>query len=160
MDAVTQKIKLLPTKDFLKKHFLALLFISLIVFAVILCSLQYSKPFTADEFWYLDTAKSLNEVGRPLINFCPNLPPILFWGHPTTYIHYLALFLLIFPESLLRFSGILVFIATIIIFYFLASKLLDKKESVFLAVAIYAFNPLAIQGALLLDIDNTILACA
>ncbi|MCX6800771.1 MAG: hypothetical protein NTZ73_01120 [Candidatus Diapherotrites archaeon] len=131
-----------------------------IIFAVIFILLQLQKPIAADEFWYFDSAKSLLQTGKPLLQFCSNSVPVLFEGHPPTYIYYLSIFFALLPEQLIRFSGIPVFLALIFLTYLVSLKVFSEKRKAIFVTALYAINPLAIQGALLLDIDNTILAIA
>ncbi|MFA6419201.1 MAG: glycosyltransferase family 39 protein [archaeon] len=147
-------------KRLFERNAFVFVFIILLISSLFFALLQISKPFTADEYWYLDTAKFVALGQKPMTDFCANLPPILFEGHPTTYINYLAFFLSIAPEKFLRLSGIIIFIATLIVLFFAFRSLFGDNKLALAGTALYAFNPLAIQGSLLLDIDNTILALA
>ncbi len=131
-----------------------------IILSVTLVLLQTNSFIRADEFWYFDAAKSVLTAGQPLIKFCDNSTPQLFVGHPTTYIYYLAGFLLIFPEQLIKLSGLPFFLLNILLIFFIGKQIFKKKETAMLASALYTISPLAIQGTLLLDIDNTILSTA
>ncbi len=132
----------------------------LIIVSLILISFQTGKFVVADEYWYLDTAKSVLSVGTPLVQFCDNFAPELFAGHTTTYIYYLAFFIFLIPEQFIRFSGIPFFLLNILLIHLISKKLFKRKELSYIAPLLYAINPLALQGTLLLDIDNTILSTA
>ena len=108
------------------------------------------KPLQADEIYFALDAEQLyyGKIGI---------------GHPPLYSDSLRLmvrFLGLRRENL-RFFGILCFMATLCLIYLIGKEMTPgdkKRRSVgLLASFIYATHPMAIQGSLILDIDNSIL---
>jgi hypothetical protein len=145
---------------------LKILTIIAIVFCLSLFAFQLGSPVRADEYWYFDTANNVLETGEPIVEFCTNNNSAFIFGgtshgaHPTTYIYYLAAILSILPASLglIRLSGLPFLVINMLLIFFISRNLFKNKKTAFIAVALYAINPLTIQGALLLDINNSILS--
>ncbi|MBL7196681.1 MAG: glycosyltransferase family 39 protein [Candidatus Omnitrophica bacterium] len=108
-------------------------------------------------------------VGRPLVvdevHFAryarvpwsfANLGP---GGHPTFYIDILSFLSQVFGVngSNLRIVGILCFLLNLVLIYKLSQEIFKNKIRGILASLIFALHPMAIQGSMILDIDNTVL---
>jgi hypothetical protein len=84
--------------------------------------------------------------------------------HPPGYFHILALSWETIPgsrELAARIPGLLFFLLSLFLIYRIAYELpgneKDKRRSAMVACALFAVNPLAVRGSLLLDIDGTLL---
>lgn len=80
-------------------------------------------------------------------------------NHPPLYIDILRSFSQFFglQDNRLRLAGILCFLLNLFLIYHLALELFKDRYVGFLASLIFALHPMAIQGSMILDIDNTIL---
>jgi hypothetical protein len=88
----------------------------------------------------------------------PQFGLICVW-HPPLYsdiLRILVYFLGIKREQL-RFFGVFCFIAILVLIYIISQQVTKKRNVSFLACLLFTIHPWAIQGSLILDIDNTIL---
>ena len=110
-----------------------------------------------EEILFYHDAKVIN--GQEAL-FPANHPLLV---HPPLYLHLVALSLRLFGDSLIsaRLVGIVIYLVTAVLVYYIASLLTPdsdrRRYAAMSAVALYMASPLVIQGSLLLDIDNTIL---
>ena len=142
--------------NFLNKNIiLALSLLIFLTFAV----LSIRTPIMADEVIFV--------VSHEINN--PSIPKLLgsAWSSPHPHPHLYDILLAVFFKFLgrgavsARLVGILCFLATLALTYYLVKEIFKDRENNrligALACLLFAINPLAIQGAILLDIENTIL---
>ncbi len=80
-------------------------------------------------------------------------------GHPPLYIDTLRLFSQFFGmhDNGLRIVGVLSFLFILVLIFQISKTIFKEKNTGILACLIFALHPMAIQGSMILDIDNTIL---
>jgi hypothetical protein len=80
-------------------------------------------------------------------------------SHPPFYADVLRLVYQVFgiDNSGFRLVGIVCFLIDLILIYYLSQEIFKDRRRGILASLIFVLHPLAIQGSLLLDIDNTVL---
>lgn len=107
---------------------------------------SFNRPFVADDTTFAQEAE------RP-----PNLDAL--W-HPPLYCDILRALTNGFKltRENLRLFGIFCFAVNLVFIYFLSQEISKNWKSGLLACLLFATHPMAIQGSLILDIDNTILA--
>ncbi|MDP8219657.1 MAG: glycosyltransferase family 39 protein [Candidatus Theseobacter exili] len=124
------------------------------------------KPFTLDEAEYFArAAHEINEIGFKMYGNIPEgskQKTRLEVAHPLLYNHLFALWYKIFGESTIsgRLFGVFCYLITLLLLFYLTRICSPPETSwpVFLFSGIlYFLNPLLIQHAMLLDIDNSIL---
>ncbi|MDP2939639.1 MAG: glycosyltransferase family 39 protein [Candidatus Omnitrophota bacterium] len=106
------------------------------------------KPLVADDIYFANSAK----VPLSISDFGPRL-------HPPLYLHILRFFSQLFGvfDNGLRIIGIICFLLNLILIYKLSQQAFHNERVGFLACLIFALHPMAIQGSMILDIDNTVL---
>ena len=140
-------------------------------------------PLMADEIYLVIAADHIRHAGRPLTRTTmdasrfasvdPTTDPLAgeretgyaLW-HPPLYLHLVALVfgLAGTGAAQARLIGLGCLLATILAIYLLSQAVFrdhaDRRPIGLLAAFLFAVNPLAIQGALVVDIDNTLLTPA
>jgi hypothetical protein len=140
-------------------------------------------PLMADEIYLVIAADHIRHAGRPLTRTTTDAsrfasgdpasgPPAderdtgyALW-HPPLYLHLVALVfgLAGTGAAQARLFGLGCLFATILAMYLLSQAVFrdraDRRAIGLLAAFLFAVNPLAIQGALVVDIDNTLLTPA
>src|SRR3989338_9087938 len=122
--------------------FILVLFLVYLFFALPLLG----RPLLTDEVAMAQVAKS----GSALLSPGPG-------GHPPLYIdtlRFISQFLGMRDNSL-RIIGLLCFIFDLVLIYQLAKIIFKDKNTGILSCLIFALQPMAIQGSMILDIDNT-----
>lgn len=128
---------------------------------VLLSLIQLHKTIAQDELWWLVAAQTYLSVGKPLhymsYEQIQAFSPYLYLFNLVTAMHWFGI-----QESAARLPGILSGVVSIILI-FLSIILLSPKWSrnrlrwaTFMSF-LYALSPITVQGALIIDIDNTIL---
>jgi 4-amino-4-deoxy-L-arabinose transferase-like glycosyltransferase len=158
--------------------------LSLLAAAYVLYAVRFvHEPLMADEIFFVQAAERLSRDGEletqrreSLAVFgAPEFPERIrqegpstqyaLW-HPPTYLHLMAL---VFTgagagAAQARLIGLASFVLTLVATYLLAQQAFesrpDRQRIGLLACLILAINPMALQGSLLIDIDNTVLAPA
>jgi len=137
-------------------------------------------PLMADEIYLVIAADHIRHSGRPLTrtkmdatsfaSVDPESGPLAgardtgyaLW-HPPLYLHLVALVFALAGTGAAqaRLFGLGCLVATILAMYLLSQAVFrdraDRRAIGLLAAFLFAVNPLAIQGALVVDIDNTLL---
>ena len=140
-------------------------------------------PLMADEIYLVIAADHIRHSGRPLTrtkmdatsfaSVDPESGPMAgaretgyaLW-HPPLYLHLVALVFALAGTGAAqaRLFGLGCLVATILAMYLLSQAVFrdraDRRAIGLLAAFLFAVNPLAIQGALVVDIDNTLLTPA
>jgi hypothetical protein len=133
---------------------------------------QIDKPYVYDDVSFILGARAVADTGLPYGNQGYLLH--LYWlrdqwalWHPPLYIYLLGLAVAVFGdgERIARGLGVLSLLLAAGLAFDLARRVvLDRGGerpcalvAGVLAVAVYVLNPLAIQAAMILDIDNTVL---
>ena len=140
-------------------------------------------PLMADEIYFVIAADHIRHEGRPITrtgadvarfasaDLASGPPPderdmgYALW-HPPLYVHLLAVVfgLAGTGPAQARLVGLGCLLATVLTIYFLSQEVFrdraDRRAIGLLAGFLFAVNPLAIQGALVVDIDNTLLTPA
>ncbi len=133
---------------------------------------QVDKPFVYDDVSFALGARAVAETGRPfgnqgyLLHLYSEREQWALW-HPPLYVYALGLTVALFGDSerATRGVGVLCLLMAAVLAFDLARRVVlsrggspgRARVSGVLAVALYALNPLAIQAAMVLDIDNTVL---
>lgn len=151
------KLGTIPLSHKKQSHFLIItILIGCLSIGFMLFSI--SEPITYDELWQFSGGTSILSTGRPLA-----------WtggydlGHPPLYAYLLALSFKLFGVSEVagRLIGVLGAIGTAFLIYWVARLLLcnyEYRDRVgCVACVLYLVNPAVIQGALIFDIDCSIL---
>lgn len=161
-----------------------LLGLALIAAASLTFALRFlHDPLMADEIYFVIAADHITHGGRPLTRTKADAarfaaadlasgPPAderdtgyALW-HPPLYVYLVAAVfgLAGTGAAQARLIGLGCLIATILAIYFLSQEVFrdraDRRAIGLLAAFLFAVNPLAIQGALVVDIDNTLLTPA
>jgi 4-amino-4-deoxy-L-arabinose transferase-like glycosyltransferase len=124
---------------------------------------QLKKPFLNDEFYFINSAKSINEVGYPIVYDGEQKTELLGGLHPPFFMHILAISFKLFGSSeiIARLVPVLFAVGTIILIYLISMEIFKKKENkhtiALISCLVYVINPLVIQGSLLIDIDGGLL---
>jgi len=133
---------------------------------------QIDKPYVYDDVSFILGARAVAATGLPFGNQGYLLH--LYWQreqwalwHPPLYMYALGLTVKLFGESERATRGLSVLcllVGNVVAFDLARRAVLGRGGSSarslvagVLAVAVYALNPLAIQSAMILDIDNTVL---
>jgi 4-amino-4-deoxy-L-arabinose transferase-like glycosyltransferase len=118
---------------------------------------QINQPLVADEPQFVDVASSLARSARPMGFSGSSWNAVL--SHPLLYHSLVAL-----PVGLAgktpwagRLVGVLAFYAAGVILWVVARRATRERWGPFLAVLLYALHPLAVQSALLVEIDTALL---
>jgi 4-amino-4-deoxy-L-arabinose transferase-like glycosyltransferase len=119
---------------------------------------QIQKLFIADEIDFVKTAHGIATTGMPIYMGSGNNIQMGLW-HPTLYSNLLAASFKIFGvhEWSARMVSVLFTLLTLLVIYLIMKHLAFSNFSKELAILIFLFNPLIVQGSLLIDIDNSIL---
>jgi hypothetical protein len=133
---------------------------------------QIDKPYVYDDVSFILGARAVADTGLPYGNQGYLLH--LYWlrdqwalWHPPLYIYLLGLAVALFGdgERIARSLGVLSLLMAAVFAFDLARRAVLARDGArpralvagILAVAVYVLNPLAIQAAMILDIDNTVL---
>jgi len=118
---------------------------------------QVNQPLVADEPQFVDVAYSLSRTAEPMGFSGSTWNAVL--SHPLLYHSLLAV-----PAGLAgkapwagRLVGILCFYAAGAFLWAAARRVTGERWGPFLAVLLYALHPLAVQSALLVEIDTAVL---
>jgi hypothetical protein len=133
--------------------------------AFILASLPaWREPIMGDEVYI---ALAMKAVSRPeMMSYLRGLNPLFGLWHPPAYVHLGALLggFFGFGEAAIRLMGIASFLVSLVLIWLIAEGTCEDPADggtvAGLACAIFAFNPLAVRGAMLVDIDGSILNAA
>ncbi len=116
-----------------------------------------NAPLVADEPQFVDIAASLAKAARPWAYSGSTWHPVL--SHPQLYHALLAV-----PVALAgtvpaagRVVGVLCFFAAGVVLWLTARRVTGERWGPFLAVLLYGLHPLALQSALLVEIDTALL---
>ncbi len=142
--------------DFLKnKNFLIILFI---IFYFVLVIPQITGLFVGDEVDFINAARGVVTSGIPIYEGAGNVMKIGLW-HPTLYVNILATSFKLFGvhEWSARTVSVLFTLLTFSMIYLIMKEFSLSDTSKVLASSIFLFNPLVVQGSLLVDIDNSVL---
>jgi 4-amino-4-deoxy-L-arabinose transferase-like glycosyltransferase len=119
--------------------------------------LQIGQPLVADEPQFVDVASSLAGTARPMGYSGSAWNPVL--SHPLLYHSLVAV-----PVGLAgkaawagRLVGVVAFYAAGVMLWFAAREVTGERWGPFLAVVLYGVHPLAVQSALLVEIDTGLL---
>ena len=135
----------------------ALLLAAVAVAAGVFLFLQIGQPLVADEPQFVDVAYSLSRVAEPMGFSGSEWNPVL--SHPLLYHSLVAV-----PVGLAgkvpwagRLVGVLCFYAAGVVLWQVARRATGERWGPFVAVLLYALHPLAVQSALLVEIDTAVL---
>lgn len=119
---------------------------------------QIQRLFVADEIAFVSTAHGIATTGMPIFMGAGNNIQIGLW-HPTLYSNILAASFKIFGvhEWSARMVSVIFTLLTLLVIYLIMKHLAFSNFSKVLAISIFLFNPLVVQGSLLVDIDNSVL---
>ena len=119
--------------------------------------LQIGQPLVADETQFADVASSLARTARPMAYSGSAWNAVL--SHPLLYHSLVAV-----PVGLAgkapwaaRLVGVVAFYAAGVMLWFATRKVTGERWGPFLAVVLYGLHPLAVQSALLVEIDTALL---
>ncbi|OGW83268.1 MAG: hypothetical protein A2987_05845 [Omnitrophica bacterium RIFCSPLOWO2_01_FULL_45_10] len=137
----------------------------LFILYIILSFSSWDEPIMGDEVTYALSIKGIADKSI-MRYFIDNMESRFGIWHPPAYAHVVAFLGNFFGlnELTARSVGIASFFISIAMIYLIARELFkdsDKRDAAAsIACLIYAINPLAIRGSLLIDMDGTILnAC-
>ena len=140
-----------------RKYLYALLLAAVAAAAGVLLFLQINQPLVADEPQFVDVAFSLAHTALPMGFSGSAWNAVL--SHPLLYHSLVAV-----PVGLAgkvpwagRLVGILCFYAAGVILWFVTRRVTGERWGPFLAVLLYGLHPLAVQSALLVEIDTAVL---
>ena len=119
---------------------------------------QIQRLFVADEIDFVKTAHGIATTGMPIYMGAGNNIQMGLW-HPTLYTNILAASFKFFGvhEWSARMISVLFTLLTLLVIYLIMRHLTFSNFSKVLAISIFLFNPLVVQGSLLVDIDNSVL---
>ena len=119
---------------------------------------QIQRLFIGDEIDFVKAANGIATTGVPIFIAEGNNIQIGLW-HPTLYATMLAASFKFFGvhEWSARMISVLFTLLTLLVIYLIMRHLTFSNFSKVLAILIFLFNPLVVQGSLLVDIDNSIL---
>lgn len=119
---------------------------------------SWREPVMGDEVNAFLWAKALKD--RSIVEyFINNADPFFANWHPPTYIYLIGVLgnFTSFNEMAIRSIGIISFLISLALIYMITCELFKKDErkssAAYLACIIYALNPLAVRGSLLIDPD-------
>jgi 4-amino-4-deoxy-L-arabinose transferase-like glycosyltransferase len=125
--------------------------------AAVCIFLQLNQPLVADEPQFVDVAYSLSRTAEPMGFSGSTWNPVL--SHPLLYHSLVAV-----PVGLAgkapwagRLAGVLCFYAAGVVLWLVVRRVTGERWGPFLAVLLYALHPLAVQSALLVEIDTAVL---
>ena len=125
--------------------------------AAVAITLQLDDPLVTDEPQFVDVAASITATGKPLGYSHGVLKPIL--SHPTLYHTLLAVPVSIWGKAPAagRSVGIVCFAGAALLVFLTVRRLTANRWPPVLALALFALHPLAVNSALLVEIDTTLL---
>jgi 4-amino-4-deoxy-L-arabinose transferase-like glycosyltransferase len=125
--------------------------------AAVAITLQLGAPLVADEPQFVDVAASIAATGKPLGYSHGVLKPIL--SHPTLYHTLVAVPVSIWGKTPAagRGLGVVCFAGAALLVFLAVRRLTKGRWPPVLALALFAFHPLAVNSALLVEIDTTLL---
>ncbi|MCP4228990.1 MAG: hypothetical protein GY771_02430 [bacterium] len=121
---------------------------------------QINDPLVTDEPQFVDVAASIASSGKPMGYSGTEWNPVL--THPTLYHSLLAIPVGIFGKTPAagRSVGIICYFITGLLVFLTVTRISTGKWSPHVALGLYMLHPLAVNGALLVDIDNSLLVMA
>ncbi len=121
---------------------------------------QVNDPLVTDEPQFVDVAASIASSGKPMGYSGTEWNPVL--THPTLYHSLLAIPVGLFGETPAagRSVGIICYFITGLLVFLTVARISVGRWSPHIALALYMLHPLAVNGALLVDIDNSLLVLA
>jgi 4-amino-4-deoxy-L-arabinose transferase-like glycosyltransferase len=135
----------------------ALLLAAVAAGAAVCILLQIGQPLVADEPQLVDVAYSLSRTAEPMGYSGSDWNPIL--SHPLLY-HSLVAVPVGFAGKAPwagRLVGVIFFFAAGALLWAAVRRITGERWGPFLAVLLYALHPLAVQSALLVEIDTAVL---
>jgi hypothetical protein len=125
--------------------------------AAVAIALQLCDPLVTDEPQFVDVAASIAATGKPLGYSHGVLKPIL--SHPTLYHTLLAVPVSMWGKAPAagRSVGVVCFACAALFVFLAVRRLTVGKWPPVLALALFALHPLAVNSALLVEIDTTLL---
>lgn len=137
--------------------FYKLIFFVIVGLYIIFIANALGKPLVQDDWWNRSAAESIVLTDRPQL-FGINRGLLL--GHPPLYLYIVALFFKILGIGDLqaRLAGIIFFILNLSLVFSLAKNLYPKNRfAPILSLLFFGLSPIAIQGSLMIDIDQNLL---
>jgi 4-amino-4-deoxy-L-arabinose transferase-like glycosyltransferase len=131
--------------------------VGIVAAAAVAIILQLNDPLVTDEPQFVDVAASIAATGKPLGYSHGVMKPIL--SHPTLYHALLAVPVSIWGKTPAagRSVGIVCFAGAALFVFFAVRRLTKGRWPPVLALALFALHPLAVNSALLVEIDTTLL---
>jgi hypothetical protein len=131
--------------------------VGVIAAAAVSITLQLGDPLVTDEPQFVDVAASIAATGEPLGYSHGVLKPIL--SHPTLYHTLLAVPVSIWGKTpaASRSVGVVCFACATLFVFLTVRRLTTTRWPPVLALALFALHPLAVNSALLVEIDTTLL---
>jgi 4-amino-4-deoxy-L-arabinose transferase-like glycosyltransferase len=125
--------------------------------AAVAITLQLGDPLVTDEPQFADVAASIAATGKPLGYSHGVLKPIL--SHPTLYHTLLAVPVSIWGKTPAagRSLGVVCFAGAALLVFLAVRRLTKGGWPPVFALALFALHPLAVNSALLVEIDTTLL---
>lgn len=140
-----------------RNYLYALLLAAVAAAAGVFLLLQINQPLVADEPQFVDVASSLARTARPMGFSGSSWNAVL--SHPLLYHSLVAV-----PVGLAgkvpwagRLVGVLCFYAAGVVLWLVTRRVTGERWGPFLAVLLYGLHPLAVQSALLVEIDTAVL---
>lgn len=146
--------------------------VALLGYSLWLISGQIERPFVYDDISFIQGARAIADTGRPfgnqgyMLHLYEDRDQWALW-HPPLYLFLLGATVRLFGDSepAARSVGVVCLLIAAAFAFDLARRVVMSRSGSperglvagVLAVALYAVNPLAIQAATVLDIDNTVL---
>ncbi|VVB78741.1 Dolichyl-phosphate-mannose-protein mannosyltransferase [uncultured archaeon] len=146
-----------------KKIIYSILLILILTLHLIFVIISMRQPLLGDDLLFAEGAKSVANIGKPLIDYGINNPGFYTLWHIPLYIYIMGGFVYLFGFNIysLRATAAIFNFLTIILVYLITKEILknnkNKEEWSLFAAAIYALNPIIIQNSMLLDIDGGVL---
>lgn len=166
------------------RRFTVIIGVALLSLAYIGLALDFlNDPLIADEIFFVQAADNLSRDGVPITRGRENLamfstpdfssrlhtksPEVTYalW-HPPLYIYAMAAIFRFAGAGAMqaRLLGLASFIGTLVGIYLLSQEVfmdrIDRRRIGLLSCLVFGMNPMAIQGSLIVDIDNTLLTAA
>ena len=122
---------------------------------------SWSEPIMGDETNFVNAVWSVEDNASR--NFLLHSDPEFALWHPPAYIHsiWVPVKVFGFSEVSVRLVGFFSFLISLIFIYLIAGRIFKGRANsrgiAAVACALFALNPLALRGSLLVDIDGTIL---
>jgi len=150
---------LLPFQKKFKEKPFTVLFILLICSYIVLSIQQIQELFVADEICFVKVAETIATTGMPIYTGANNNIQFGLW-HPPLYANILGASFRLFGvhEWSARVISVIFTLGTFVVVYFLTKAISNNNNIItLLSCFLFLFNPLVMQGSLLIDIDNSIL---